>query len=749
MSPIVRRFVSQLVDQIPLVAVTTCTAATFVQVFGDWHFLAPLVIMALTTHIACAVGRTLRWRAVVSLGFSLASLWFCLGHQRYASTLRWNLPLAGTWTAMWTDLESAFHLLGNVVTPVDFATGFGTASLIAIGAIAIATDAFAARFGARVEVFVPAAATLLVVAAIGTGRHRIALTTAWFVVAILTSTYLRVRSRVDRSHSVTRSRFANRAWLRAGVSLILFASIVGAIAALVGPRLPGAGQEAWLTRKAGGGTVTLAPLVDLRRRLTDPGDSILFTVDAERSSYWKMTSLPDFDGDTWTVDQDLYAKAAGELVAPPGAQDPGVVTSPNLQRITIENLAGSVAPIAQTPTQLRSSTQSLFYDDVSGTLIMGGAGLRREDSYEIQSSQLSPRPERLMSATTNSPPDDRYLVLPDTDVTRRLARLANSIVASRGTPYERALALQEYFRSQYTYSLDVPVLDGADAMVEFIQRKTGYCEHFASTFAVLARSIGLPARVAIGFTPGDREATSSTSLHFIVRSSHAHAWPEVWFDGIGWVLFEPTPGRGAPDAAYSNVPEQQSPPTTLVATTTLAPGAESVPPTSPIAPTPLPSVTGSTQEPSTGDGSLTVIVIALVLAGIALWGITMDSALSTVAARVNRRRDEPCELILWRRVLALYEFERGPFDPSLSPHEIALAATARLYNDDTFIVELADVVTRVLFASGPAFAHDEGDLCRRGEDYLKDRISRLALHHRLRIRFDPFLASRLLGLRRR
>ena len=93
-----------------------------------------------------------------------------------------------------------------------------------------------------------------------------------------------------------------------------------------------------------------------------------------------------------------------------------------------------------------------------------------------------------------------------------------------------------------------------DAIRSFLDARRGYCEQFAGTYAAFARSIGLPARVAVGFTPGEL-----TDGVYVVRGQHAHAWPEVWFEGIGWVPFEPTPGRGAPGAqSYTFVEPQQS-----------------------------------------------------------------------------------------------------------------------------------------------------------------------------------------------
>src|SRR5204862_5166960 len=127
----------------------------------------------------------------------------------------------------------------------------------------------------------------------------------------------------------------------------------------------------------------------------------------------------------------------------------------------------------------------------------------------------------------------------------------------------RARALRDHLRANYAYDLRVPPGHDVPALERFLfQTKRGYCEQFAGAFAAMARSVGLPSRVAVGFTPGDIQAANS----FRVRGKHAHAWPEVYLDGYGWVAFEPTPGRGMPGAeAYTGV---TPPPLINVASTT-------------------------------------------------------------------------------------------------------------------------------------------------------------------------------------
>lgn len=116
---------------------------------------------------------------------------------------------------------------------------------------------------------------------------------------------------------------------------------------------------------------------------------------------------------------------------------------------------------------------------------------------------------------------------------------------SAATPYDAALALQTWFRETFEYQLDTPSGHGADALGEFLSRRAGYSEQFAGAFAVMARTVGIPSRVAVGFTSGTVDEVG----WYEVFGTDAHAWPELWFDGLGWVPFEPTPGRSNPTAA--------------------------------------------------------------------------------------------------------------------------------------------------------------------------------------------------------
>jgi transglutaminase-like putative cysteine protease len=183
-------------------------------------------------------------------------------------------------------------------------------------------------------------------------------------------------------------------------------------------------------------------------------------------------------------------------------------------------------------------------------------GLKPNYQYEVTSADNFPTPEQLRTATVDSAPDPIYYDLPSS-LPSEIRNLAQDVTALATTPYDKAIALKNWFRANFEYSLTAKGGHSNDAMLNFLSIKKGYCEQFSGTFAAMARSIGLPTRVIVGFTQG--QLRSDGLYH--VAGRDAHAWDEVWFDGFGWVLFDPTPGRGAQGASATGVDagQQQAP----------------------------------------------------------------------------------------------------------------------------------------------------------------------------------------------
>ena len=137
---------------------------------------------------------------------------------------------------------------------------------------------------------------------------------------------------------------------------------------------------------------------------------------------------------------------------------------------------------------------------------------------------------------------ERYLALPR-DVPERVFALAQSLTVPASTPYEKASAIESYLRL-FPYTLDVPApppnRDVVDYFLFDLQR--GYCDYYASSMVVLARAVGLPSRLVVGYATGTYD---SSQAQYVVAASDAHSWAEVFFPDFGWVEFEPTGGRPA------------------------------------------------------------------------------------------------------------------------------------------------------------------------------------------------------------
>ena len=171
--------------------------------------------------------------------------------------------------------------------------------------------------------------------------------------------------------------------------------------------------------------------------------------------------------------------------------------------------------------------------------------------YQANWIEVDPTPSQLRTADRRLPDEvEPFLALPD-DLPQVIADTAAQVAGSAATPYDAAVAIQAFLRSpDFEYSTEAPVEEGYDGggfdvIAQFLETRAGYCVHFASTMAVLARESGIPARIAVGYTQGSPSQERVGGVQRIEVDSHdLHAWPELYFEGVGWVPFEPTPGRG-------------------------------------------------------------------------------------------------------------------------------------------------------------------------------------------------------------
>jgi len=200
-----------------------------------------------------------------------------------------------------------------------------------------------------------------------------------------------------------------------------------------------------------------------------------------------------------------------------------------------------VDPMTYLPTELRFSGEFPQYSDVEA--VYAREGLSTGRVYEINALESDATSDTLRQTETNYPAEvtARYLQL-SPSVTQRTRDLAREIMGDATNPYDTAERLENYLRANIVYQEDVEFPPENQDVVDYVlfDSRVGYCEYYASAFIVMARSLGIPTRMVTGFFPADRDAEAGG---FLYRERNAHAWPEVYFEGHGWVPFEPTAAR--------------------------------------------------------------------------------------------------------------------------------------------------------------------------------------------------------------
>jgi transglutaminase-like putative cysteine protease len=731
-----------MIASVVVTALTAMTAVAMCRVFADWQFLPTLLVMALGVHATSVLLRIFRVPSAVALvvivlvGFELMAVLF------YRDTLQFGIPSSDTLQLMRLDLRLVWAQFPSAVAPVPSSGGFLVAAAYGIGIVAMFSDAFAFRAYGRAEAVVPAGVLFVFTAALGTDRNRIAVATAWFATALAVVAVLRALHGGGTESWLGRRRRAVGAALPATA---MCAAVAALGAAMIGPILPGAGSEPLLETRQSQSDVTtvLSPLVDIRSRLVNRTNTEMFTVSSSVGRYWRITGLTEFDGQQWGLPDRVLGDAEGELN--PVSPDAQVVQ----QQITISRFGGTLVPAAFTP--LTVSQRNLGWLEDTDTIVVDGDGLRQGQVFNVASDITVPSVGALRAATTDAPPSDGLLALPD-DLPAEVRTLAAEVTAGAETPYDRARAIQDWFRINFTYDLTVQSGHSDDAITSFLRIRRGYCEQFAGTFAVMARSVGLPARVAVGFTQG--ELRSDGKYHVLGR--HAHAWPEVWFDGIGWVAFEPTPGRGAPgNEEVTGAPVAQDDRTGstgdgtgIPAPTTTTPNVTATTERDPLGSggatttTLPPRATGVSGDGDAGTGPFGWILLAFGAVG--LWAWVMPG----LVRRFTRVGATPSEQVIsaWHGTVGSLQLAGAPSPAGCTPLEYARTIEQEMAVDVRSLTELARFVTRAVYAP-----EGVGEPAALRAAVLRTHLDEAARgimpwHARLWARIDPRLVrQRLVG----
>ena len=360
-----------------------------------------------------------------------------------------------------------------------------------------------------------------------------------------------------------------------------------------------------------GSSIRVSDILDLSKSLQTRTNDIAFsyTVDGDNQDLGPLRTmtLTDFNDGVWSPsepahraqevpgDDPLWPFAATELVPS------GSVT------ITIDGFSDVSLPIPTEPRSLTGGTASRY--DLARDVLQRDESTAAGDVFTFQTHTRALTPEQL-----RNPQDGPLLrlpgwypelvlrpalAIPESSHINQTRELAERIAENSPTAYDTALALQEFLRDPdaFTYSLELPEPRTDDSIWDFLTDRTGYCVQFASTMTIMARTLGLPARVGVGFLPGERTGDDQ----FTVRGKNAHAWTEIFFDNVGWVRFDPTP------AVQSGLAPDWAPdPSDPISDPTSEPTVElttSAPPLEPTEPEPAPTLSEPAESPSSEPGS--------------------------------------------------------------------------------------------------------------------------------------------------
>ena len=462
----------------------------------------------------------------------------------------------------------ALETIQRYTAPAPLNEGITFCLVIAVALVAIAVDATAATWRSPAAAGLPLLTAYLITAA--NGQEALAL--RYFVVPValwLIMLHTTARAALGRwstagapEHSeideVARDRQTLRSFSGAAVKLGTIGLLIAVIVPAVVPHFPPRYLTEGLGRTGGGGgegSVGFNDTLDLARSLNNSDQSpvLTYTTTAFSRPPLRVLATSYYSRGQW-----LVAGSSGSTAEAPAPLPPASSRRDYVMTVTDNTLAAPriAAPYPVVAVAMEGTPWSI--DPVTRDVRVSQA----VSSYRVTYADVAPAPPLLREAGPPDSPDitDDDLTIPDR--TRELIqKWSDQVTAGKTNELDKAIAIQDHLRdsSVYTYSLDLgePLRDDTgrllDPIENFYKTRRGYCVQFATAMIMMARAQGIPARMAIGFLPGTRSGDK-----YVVKASDAHAWPELYFQGFGWLRFEPTPGARSgtppPYAVFGSTP---------------------------------------------------------------------------------------------------------------------------------------------------------------------------------------------------
>lgn len=582
--------------------IATMGATASIQgVISDWGWLVQVGIVVLVVLLATNAARYLSApRYLVAPCGGLAAV-FSLTLLFFSNTAVLGfIPTGSTYRALLHVWSMANAQMGSQVPPVQTTGVIVFSVTLWAAAVALAVDTLAFTLRAPVFAGIPLA-MLLVIASLfkpaGAGMVAVSVTMAGFLLVLaaarrLESASLGGRGRrlavelaedsaVPHAHSATKPTSA----LLQGTVLI-----AGAVATLMVLPLAVPGFKSGMLMEGnrpswGNPATNIDPMISLGNdlRSNSPGTVLRYYTDDKSPMYLRTSVIGNLEGSKWKPDDGLLRVPVSEVL--PVSTNPTLLgVGPEITtRVVTDKYRGVWLPMPGGSTFINGLPGNWMWNADTGTILAGEKTPMDAQDFialsqlpEIDAKFLDSGPTELPDGFFDSV-DSEYTQIPR-DFPKSIPAATDKVLAGmqNASPFEKAVALQDYLRSgTFTYSEKTPVEDGYDGsgvqvIDAFLEKKAGYCVHFASTMALMARTLGIPSRIVTGYSPGTATGNSVPGSNgavlneYTVTARNAHAWPELYFQGAGWVAFEPTPGRGVPPAyapalAASNPTQGQDP----------------------------------------------------------------------------------------------------------------------------------------------------------------------------------------------
>ncbi|WP_194911871.1 transglutaminase family protein [Catenulispora rubra] len=545
---------------------------------GSWVW--PIVLAVIVSTASGELFRRLiRPRPLVVLAQTVVVFWYDMVLLAHDEAFGGVLPTWAVFRRLGDLYSTGAHDIRDTVIGGQATSGIAAILVLSLSALAVLVDALAATYAAAPLAGLPLLALYLVPATRSGGGYD------WLAFALAAGGYTALLSAEGRDRlgrwgrplvhagrqragadgkpvAAPKARVDTGPIAATGHQITMYALIVAVLAPVLLPTIsgglfgigPDSGNGNGTGHKKSNG---LSQVLNLKTNLQAASDDPVLDYTSSKPEYLRLQTLDVFDakGDVaWAPDPNRQLSAIGGdgtvSAAVPGlASD---ITPPKTVQVQVKYVSDQTTKIDKTdisslPLPYPAQTVSVqgFSVDRDSLALLGSASVYKGMQYSATVFDTTSFAPADLAKVTGVTADDQaaYHLAMDlnkngipADVTAQAQAIAKGIA----NPVAQAQAIQDFFQkgNRFTYSLDVPSENGVGGMEYLLKNNKGFCQFYAETMAAMARSLGIPARVAVGFTPGQ----PTTDGNYEVRMHDYHAWPELFFHGIGWLRFEPTVG---------------------------------------------------------------------------------------------------------------------------------------------------------------------------------------------------------------